>query len=223
VRAFPGKLLFQPGAGRAGVAVAALAITALCWAWSLGVAAHLHHGAGLWPLFGMWAVMMAGTMIPPELPALLRFAPREAAVFTGGYLLPWVAFSLAAAAGQSALREAGLLDHRMALVGAALPAAVLAVPGLCQLTPLKRACLLRCRGAAAIPARLPSAIAAGLASVGSCGLLMLVLFATGVMNVAAMVALTLLLVLERALPARYPVSSVAGLALLACAVARLLA
>jgi predicted metal-binding membrane protein len=202
---------------RAGVALAALALCAICWAWSLGAASHLRHGASVWPLFAMWAVMMAGMMIPPELPALVRLRPLQASVFAVGYLAPWVAFSFSAAAAHAALHGAGLLDHHMALVGHASAAAVLALAGICQLCPFKRRCLLRCRGAVTAPPGLLSSLGAGLASVASCGVLMLVLFATGVMNVAAMAALTLLLVLERTLPARVPVSTAAGVALLACA------
>lgn len=209
--------LSGPSLARAGVALAALAVTAISWAWSLGAASHLRHGAGLWPLFAMWAVMMAGMMIPPELPALLRLRPLQAGIFACGYLAPWVAFSFAAAAGHAALRGAGLLDHRMALVGHAAAASVLALAGICQLCPFKRACLRRCRGAAGGPSTFLSSLGAGLASVASCGVLMLVLFATGVMNALAMAALTLLLVLERVLPARVPVSAAAGVALLACA------
>jgi len=203
--------------GRAGVALAALLVCAIAWAWSLGAASHLRHGGGLWPLFAMWAVMMAGMMIPPELPALLRLRPLQAGLFACGYLAPWVAFSFAAAAGHAALHDAGLLDHRMALMGHAAAAAVLALAGICQLCPFKRACLLRCRGAIVQAPTLLSSLGAGLASVASCGVLMLVLFASGVMNVLAMAALTLVLVLERALPARVPVSAAAGVALLACA------
>jgi predicted metal-binding membrane protein len=205
------------GAGRAGVALAALLLSAISWAWSLGAASHLRHGAGLWPLFAMWAVMMAGMMIPPELPVLSRLRPLQAGVFAAGYLAPWVAFSFAAAAAHAALHGAGLLDHQMALSDRAAAAAVLALAGVCQLCPFKRACLLRCRGAVAAPPTLLSSLGAGLASVASCGVLMLVLFATGVMNAPAMAALTLLLVLERALPARIPVSAAAGIALLGCA------
>ncbi|MGZ6125142.1 MAG: copper chaperone, partial [Myxococcales bacterium] len=120
--------------------------------------------------------------------------------------------------------EAGLIDHGMALVGRVAPAAVLAAAGLCQLSPLKRACLRRCRnaGKAARPALL-SGVWSGLVSVGSCGVLMLVLFVTGVMSIPAMALLTALLVLERLLPPRLPVSTMAGIVLLGGAAWRLLA
>lgn len=208
------------------LASAAVIASALCWAWSLHAAAGMHHGASLWPLFAMWAVMMAGMMIPPELPNLMNLGSRRFLASLGGYLAPWIAFSLAAAALHAALHEAGMLDHGMALGGRALPAAILAAAGLSQLSPLKRACLLRCRHASgpdpAVPALLSGA-RSGLVSIGSCGMLMLVLFVTGVMSVPAMIVLTAFLVVERLLPVRMPVSTVGGIVLTGIAVWRLLA
>ena len=203
---------------------AAVAACALCWAWSLHAAARMHHGSSLWPLFAMWAVMMAGMMIPPELPTAIRLAGRDFVVFLAGYLLPWLAFSFAVAAAQAALHDLGLIDHGMALVGRAAPAAVLAAAGICELSPLKRACLLRCRCAPESfgPRPLGAGTRSGIASLGSCGVLMLVLFVTGVMSVPAMAALTALLVLERVLPSRAPVSATAGFALLYLAALRVL-
>ncbi len=184
----------------------------------------MDHDASLWPLFAMWAVMMVGMMIPPELPNAIHVTGRGFVAFLAGYLLPWVAFSFAVAAAQAELHALGLIDHGMALVGRAAPAAVLAAAGLCQLSPLKRACLLRCRRApgAGAPQPLLSGARSGLVSVGSCGMLMLVLFVTGVMSAAAMAALTGVLVLERVLPARAPVSATAGVALLYLAALRLM-
>ncbi|HTO96664.1 MAG TPA: DUF2182 domain-containing protein [Myxococcales bacterium] len=206
-----------------GLASAAVAASALCWAWSLHAAAGMHHGASLWPLFAMWAVMMAGMMIPPELPNAIGLSRGAFLVFLGGYLLPWVAFSLAAAAAHAALNGAGWMDHGMALSGRALPAGILALAGISQLSPLKRRCLLRCRRLASPrggPA-LTQGLVSGLVSVGSCGVLMLVLFVAGVMSAPAMLALTGLLVLERVLPVRQRVSEVAGATLILCAIWRL--
>ncbi|MGZ6124918.1 MAG: copper chaperone [Myxococcales bacterium] len=206
------------------LALGAVAASALCWAWSLHAAAGMHHGASVWPLFAMWAVMMAGMMIPPEVPNAIQLSGPRFVAFLGGYLAPWFAFSLGAAAAHAALHEAGLIDHGMALVGRAAPAAVLAAAGLSQLSPLKRACLRRCRHLAE-PARpaLRSGVGSGLVSVGSCGVLMLVLFVTGVMSIPAMALLTALLVLERVLPPRLPVSTMAGIVLLGGAAFRLFA
>lgn len=218
------EALFRLSREQLALALAAVAASALCWAWALHAAGGMHHGASVWPLFAMWAVMMAGMMIPPELPNAIQLGGARFVAFLAGYLAPWLAFSFAAAAAHAALHEAGLIDHGMALVGRAAPAAVLAAAGLSQLSPLKRACLRRCRriGEAARPA-LFSGASSGLVSVGSCGVLMLVLFVTGVMSVPAMALLTALLVLERLLPPRLPVSAMAGIVLLGGAAWRLIA
>jgi len=204
-----------------------------CWAWTARMAAppeggHLHvHGVGLLPLFVMWAVMMIGMMIPIEAPVVLELArvwrrrlgrsplPGSAA-FLGGYLLPWIAFSLGAAALQSRLQALGLMDHGMATSSRPLSAALLVAAGAVQLSPLKRACLDRCRAPELVDAggRAGAAFAGGLRysaiAMASCGLLMLVLFVTGVMNLAWMVLLTLLLLVEKVAPAGWPLPAAIG-------------
>ena len=50
----------------------------------------------------------------------------------------------------------------------------------------------------------------GALSLASCGVLMLVPFATGVMNLWAMALLTALLFVERVAPPEWPVSGLAG-------------
>ena len=210
---------------------AGIAVSALCWAWSLRAAAHSSHGAAVWPLFAMWAVMMGGMMIPPELPDLLGRARGTevlggAALFLSGYLAPWIGFSLGAAALHAALFDAGVLHHGMALADRGAQAAVLAAAGISQLSPLKKDCLARCRSReapASLGPSLRSGVTSGAVSVGSCGMLMLVLFVTGVMSVPAMCALTALLVIERVSPRWVPVSALAGVALLACAGWRVIA
>jgi predicted metal-binding membrane protein len=203
----------------------AAAVCVPCWLYSLRAAQGMHHGDGLLALFVMWAVMMAGMMIPPELPNVLQVArgTRDAALFLSGSLAPWVLFSFCAAALQSRLTAAGLLDHEMALLHPLAAALLLGLAGFLQLSPLKRACLLRCRNlpAAAGTAALASGLRSGLVSVGSCGVLMLVLFVSGVMSLPAMILLTLLLVLERLLPLGWRLSDAAGVLLFACAAARL--
>ena len=210
-----------------GLFVGLLALCTGSWAYTLHMAASMHHGAGVATLFFMWAVMMVGMMVPPEAPALLHLArarrsPLEAVASLAGFLLPWIAFSLAAAAAQSLLAAAGLLDHTMAMTSTAMAAALAIAAGLMQLSPLKRVCLDRCRA----PLDERPAFAGGLRSsarsLGSCGVLMLVPFAAGVMSVPAMVLLTLLLILERWLPRAWPVSQVAGAMLVAWGLFKLL-
>jgi len=108
-------------------------------------------------MFLMWWVMMAAMMLPSALPMTLTFATvnrrrRElgtpyvpTAVFVAGYLLAWGAFSLAATAAQWALEHAALLSPTVRLSSPLAGGLVFVAAGLYQLTPLKHACLRRCR------------------------------------------------------------------------------
>src|SRR5882672_2451189 len=76
--------------------------------------------------FLMWAVMMAGMMMPSAAPMILLYARvgRQAEVqqkpfaatgwFAGGYLLAWMVFSLLAAGLQDGLGRAALLTPMLA-------------------------------------------------------------------------------------------------------------
>jgi predicted metal-binding membrane protein len=180
----------------------------------------------------MWAVMMAGMMIPPEVPVLLRLARtrRErsgrsplsgTAAFLAGYLVPWTVFSLAAAALQAALQARGLMDHEMATTSRGLAAVLLLSAGAVQLSPLKRACLERCGSEATLDrasgaaAALAAGFGYGTLSIASCGLLMLILFTTGVMNLASMALLTVLLLAEKVAPRAWRLPAAVGVLLVA--------
>ena len=107
-------------------------------------------------LFVMWAVMMVAMMVPAAAPMILTFAMvqrkrREqarvsvpTAVFLLGYLVVWTAYALVAALAQWRLHEADLLSS-MATTGARLGGGLLFVAGVFQWTPLKQACLAKCR------------------------------------------------------------------------------
>jgi predicted metal-binding membrane protein len=228
--------------------LAALAlICSGAWTWSLRLAAqaeggagHDHGGGGLWPLAAMWAAMMVAMMIPPEVPRLLwlvsagRVRRRDpvlhTAVFLAGYLGPWMLASVAAALIQARLAAAGLLTHGMATDSRLLGGTLLLGAGGMQFTPLKRTCLARCRARAALPGlpgessvhSLARGLTHGSVSLGSCGVLMGILFVTGVMSPLAMALLTGLLVLEGMAPSAWPVRPVAGVLLLGWGAATLL-
>jgi predicted metal-binding membrane protein len=116
----------------------------------------------------------------------------------------------------------GLMTHDMASRSVPLDVAILVAAGAAQLSPWKRTCLARCR---AIPAEvragvanpLGSGVRHGVASVCSCGLLMLVLLVVGAMNVLAMMLLTVFLLAERVVPASRVrvLGGLAGIGLLA--------
>ena len=157
----------------------------------------MHHGAGLLPLFAMWAAMMVAMMTPAEAPAFVQLArargPATGALFLAGALAPWIAFSLLAALLQQALHASGLLDHESGALGSPLlSAGLLVAAGALQLAPWKRACVERCREAAQSGSWIAGIRAGGL-SILSCGALMLVPFATGVMKPWPMILITALL------------------------------
>jgi predicted metal-binding membrane protein len=171
-------------------------------------------------LFAMWTVMMTGMMLPSAAPTLLLFTmvvrshdaahvPRVAFSFLGGYLLVWTAFSLAATLLQLLLGALLYVSPMMQLRGSVLSGAVLLVAGAYQLTPFKRSCLTTCRAPAEFLARhyRPGNFAAfglgvrhGGYCVGCCWALMLLLFVAGVMNLGAIAAIAVFVLLEKAMP-----------------------
>lgn len=110
--------------------------------------------------------------------------------------------------------------------------AILVACGLYQLTPLKDACLRHCRvphlflghhwrdgvsGAFLLGAH------HGFYCAGCCASLMIVLLVVGVMDVGWMIALSMLIYLEKALPAGMRLGRIAGLGLCVMGVTKLLA
>ena len=196
---------------------------------------------------GMWWVMMIAMMTPSAAPLVLLYARvlrhrRDEAASTraiassfylaGGYLCAWLAFSIAAAALQAALQPAGFLSATMLWSkSAALSAAVLALAGLYQLSPLKSACLRHCRGPVAFltrhwrPGRLGAFVMGlkhGAWCIGCCATLMGLLFVGGLMNLAWLAALALLVLIEKLAAAGPRVSKVSGVVLLTWAAATIL-
>ncbi len=163
----------------------------------------------------MWVVMMIAMMVPSAVPAILAFdatsrqrrdpagATAPTAAFILGYLLPWAAFGTVAAIAQAALHSAALLTPAMSSANPLLGGGLLLAAGIYQWLPLKAGCLEHCRTpGAALAAEwrdgtrgaLAMGLRHGLVCVGCCGLLMLLLFVAGVMNllwVAAIAALSL--------------------------------
>ena len=244
----------RPLRGRASdrniVAASLAAVAALAWLHLWRDAASMDHaampampamGAGtLILLFAMWAVMMAGMMLPSATPAAVLYgslvrkhAERGSVlpavwVFIGGYLAVWTLFSAAAALLQGALAQAALLTPMMTSASKPLTAGLLLAAGVYQLTPLKHACLSRCREP--LPFFLThwrsgawGAFRMGMAHggycVGCCWALMLVLFAVGVMNLVWVALVAAFIFVEKLLPAGRLTSRVAGTALVLAAAA----
>lgn len=187
------------------------------------------------PLIAMWAVMMLAMMLPSALPMVLTFAAvgrnRQrtgrnyvpVAVFVAGYVVVWSGFSVVAAVAQWWLHRAALLSAAMVSTSGVLAGMVLIVAGIFQFTPLKNACLSRCRGTLEFvmtrwregaAGALRMGIEHGAFCAGCCWALMALLFVLGVMNLFWVAALTGLVCFEKILPGRLRLPLLTGIVML---------
>ena len=203
---------------------APFAAAAVAWVALVAMGLSRTHPPGLATSFLMWNVMMAAMMLPSLTPWLGLFGPREGARFAAGYFGVWSVYCLAAAIAQVYFRDG------VAFSGTA-SASVLIVAGLYQFTPMKQACLRKCRSplgqlltrwrsGKSFPLRIGAAH--GLNCLGCCWALMAVAFAVGVMNFWWMAALTVLLVAEKTFPLGERISRYTGAALVLAGVTALL-
>src|SRR6185436_14421846 len=170
-------------------------------------------------LWTMWAVMMAAMMLPSAAPMLFLFtiAMRKQGddgvlapfVFAIGYLTVWAGFSLGATLLQRLLGGWLLLTPMLEPATAVVPVTLLILAGVYQLTPLKRACLDSCRSPVSfltshwrngVNGAYRMGVDHGLFCLGCCWALMLLLFAGGVMNLNVILALSLLVLVEKVTP-----------------------
>jgi len=182
-----------------------------------------------------WVVMMAAMMLPSVSPTVALYARMTARrgslrplLFTAAYLLVWGGAGLLAYAVFTAAQRwwGGALSWDGG--GHWVAAAVLAAAAGYELTPLKDACLAKCRSPLGF---LLGAWRDGLAGslqmgarhaawcVGCCWLLMAALFALGVMSLTWMAVVAALITVEKTLPGHRAVTrgTAAVLALLAIA------
>jgi len=208
------------------VAAAGIAgLTLLAWAWLLrmggmdmGAVVHAFSP----PLtFLMWAVMMVAMMLPSAAPMILIFATINrrraetggAAVATGifvaGYLLAWFAFSLAATGGQWGLDRAAAVSPETMRATPFVGGLLMVAAGVYQLTPLKRACLVRCQSPLGFVLNewregpggaFVMGLRHGAFCVGCCWLLMALLFVAGLMNLLWVAAIGAFVLVEKLVP-----------------------
>ena len=187
-------------------------------------------------VLAMWGAMLSAMVLPAATPAILLFArinrlaqsvrhPNLATLlFVGGYLAVWSGFGALATLAQWALHDAGALDTGMAVMNTSACGLILVAAGLYQWTPAKHACLQVCRNPlgfvltgwrSGLRGALRMGLGHGLYCCGSCWLLMLLLFAAGVTNFAALLGLAGLLLAEKLLPGGTVVACIGGLGLVA--------
>jgi predicted metal-binding membrane protein len=191
----------------------------LCWWWIVVMALDMYgpmSGPAAWMmterwdgphtalLFAMWSAMMLAMMLPSAVPAIAGYGrgSRAKCLFIGGYASVWLLFSLAATLAQRWMHELHWLTPMMEPATTAFAGVLLLAAGAYQLLPFKRSCLASCRSANG--RAVGGAFRAGLHNGGAClasnGLLMLLLFAGGVMNLAVIAALTGIVLLEKLAP-----------------------
>jgi predicted metal-binding membrane protein len=213
------------------VAVAAWIVTVL-QARSMGMMPGTM-GLSLLTFVVMWTSMMAAMMLPSVAPLATRYVNMiqshrllGLAAFASGYLFVWsilgvLAFSLAWLTGRIAV-----WDRTAAL---AVAVVTYAACGLYQFTPLKNKCLAQCRAPFSLLLEYASwrgplrhirvGVHHGFFCLGCCTLLMALLFVFGVMNIGAMLVLTLVIATEKIWVKGETFSRVIGLVCFALAVA----
>lgn len=183
-----------------------------------------------------WVVMMVAMMFPTAAPMILMYRAVYAGkrqqeqpfvptwIFVSAYLFVWslcgvVVYLLAVGIEQVAAQSMWLMENSARLGGV-----VLVVAGLYQLSPLKHACLSKCRTPLQFilsswrdgyGGAFRMGLEHGAYCLGCCWLLFVVLFPFGIMNVALMALLTMLIYAEKSLPIGRQISMIAGLGLIA--------
>lgn len=229
-----------------------VAIPLACWTWIALMARDMYGtmlGSSAWMMTGtwdaphlvllwaMWAVMMTAMMLPSAAPLVLLYAGalrtrgearagRNLYALSAGYVLIWALFSVVVTMLQRMLSAALVLTPMMEPSTPIAAAAVLAIAGLYQLTPLKTACLRVCRSPlsyllqhwrSGVTGAFRLGVHHGAYCVGCCWALMLLLFAGGVMNLVVIVALTVWVLVEKFAPFGEQTARASGVALLALA------
>jgi predicted metal-binding membrane protein len=183
----------------------------------------------------MWLAMMIAMMLPSAAPMILLFAAINRKRMAGGkpygamglfalaYTIVWAAFGIAAIWVQWGLNQAALLSPATASGSTALAGVLCLLAGLYQLTPLKQACLRRCRSPldflthywrAGARGAFGMGLRHGLFCLGCCWAMMALLFVGGVMNMVWVAALTLVVLVEKIAPAGRVLGRAGGVGLI---------
>jgi predicted metal-binding membrane protein len=235
--------LARPARLQVGVLALLLALSALAWLLTHKRMIGMDAGPGTDPgslgfYVVSWVVMMGAMMFPSIAPMVLTFGfvqrrrhDRSAAyrgvstwTFVAGYLLTWTAFGLAAYGLYVGVRSLSIPELSWHRGGPYLAGGVLLAASVYQLTPLKDACLRRCRAPLDFvlthwregpSGALRMGVVHGGWCVGCCWGLMASLFAVGVMSVPWMVVVAVLIAVEKLLPRKDVANRLVAVTLLA--------
>ena len=231
--------LARPRPGLAAREVAVLLVLAAgAWAATVTIARGMSGmtgtmGLGLAAFVAIWTLMMAAMMLPSVAPTAALYARTvqsrrtvRLAGMVAGYLAVWAVAGLPA---YGLAWMTGSLTGQHPSVAHVLAIVTFAVVGAYQLSPLKDRCLAHCRSPLALLLHYGSyrgwsrdlrvGVHHGGYCLGCCWGLMVILIAVGVMNLVAMVALAALVLVEKTWRWGVVAGRIAGVALLALAVA----
>lgn len=211
------------------------ALTLLAWRYTIPAGDHTMASGSverLLVLIGMWTVMMIAMMAPVAAPVVLTFArlsrgrrPERDPVFhTGalaaGFLLAWTTYSVAGALAHWALERAAWAPQTTAT--STWGGALFLLAGVYQWTPVKHACLRKCRSPLGVlmtgwrpglGGALRLGAGQGAHCVACCWALMALMLLAGAMNPLWLAALAVFCLIERLLPAGHLVARIAGVGL----------
>jgi len=218
---------------------ASLLLLAAAAAW-VGVVVMARHmgpmpgtmGLGIGSFIAVWALMMAAMMLPSITPFASLYTrsftdrrARRLGVLAAGYLLVWTLAALPAFA-LAWLADRALAGHPAAAT--TLAVVIFAACGLYQLTPVKDRCLARCRSPLGFVLQFGSyrgrfrdlrvGLYHGAFCLACCWGLMALLVAFGLMNLAAMIVLAAIVLVEKAGPWGHRLSQLLGVTALVLAV-----
>ncbi len=181
----------------------------------------------------MWAVMMGAMMLPSAVPMMLihqRVAAKRdpetrtaSRWFLTAYLLTWALFSMAAAILQWSFQSADVISHMLRVQGSLVGGGILVAAGVFQLTPLKAACLHKCRTPMGFlltdwrSGRLGAfqmGLKHGQYCIGCCWALMMVLFVGGVMSLTTIAVLSGIVAIEKLASRGEQISKLGGILLI---------
>jgi predicted metal-binding membrane protein len=212
-------------------------ITALCWAYLFLLSARMGNmksplampmsaawtGADVLLMWTMWAVMMAGMMLPSAAPMISAYATTvrseraqlhgSTPLFVVGYLAAWSGFAALASGAQWALHDAALVNAMGVSTTRWLGGLLLLGAGAYQFSGVKDACLSKCRtpigflltswraghGGAVV-----MGVHHGSLCIGCCWALMTLLFVLGVMNLWWIALVAAVVLLEKLVPSDAP-------------------
>jgi len=214
---------FAAARARLGLIALLIALAAISWWWTADRMQGMDDGpwSGLGSLgwfTGVWVVMMAAMMFPSVAPTVALYSRMAGErsrllplLFAAGYLVTWTATGLAAftiaAAGAALIGDVLAWDN----AGRWVAGVTLVLAAVYELTPLKEACLGKCRSPLGFLlgawrdgpwGAMQMGMKHGAWCVGCCWALMASLFALGLMTIIWMAFVAALIAAEKTLPWR---------------------